>query len=339
MKLKKFFKSMLVSAMTIGCILTSITGISASAEGDVTVASGITTKTPEENDADAGNLGFVEYKFEDFCSGGSNEITFDSDYATFLKNYPRYAQCFSGARAYSNWYSLAIKYVKNSSGVFSAEPNWSSNGYGDANGSAPTAGSSSYQKGYARYQQVANKFVRIVTSAQISDVVRTAFDTESFNAQNAILVSWTDTAADIMNTVFVVVGQLLFYIIIAQTALDGLYLYNPATGIIIARKSYASQMGGGGQSRGGQEGFIGSLISAIPDFVSQAAVDVVNSSSGGHGGGGSMTGGAKVGKYLSNQWSLIILIATVYILVSTGIWPRLISFVGSFAASTLYQYI
>lgn len=335
MKLKKLFKSMLVSFMAVGCLLTSVTGITASATANPTIASGVTEQDPEENNADAGNLGFVEYKFEDFCN---ENFVFSSDYATFLHDQPRYAQCFSGARAYSNWYSLAIKYVKNSNGVFSAEPNWASNGYG-VDGEAPAAGSSNYQKGYARYQQVANKFVRIVTSAQISDVVRTAFDTESFNAQNAILVSWTDTAADIMNTVFVVVGQLLFYIIIAQTALDGLYLYNPATGVIIARKSYASQMGGGGQSRGGQEGFIGSLISAIPDFVSQAAVDVVNSSSGGHGGGGSMTGGAKVGKYLSNQWSLIILIATVYILVSTGIWPRLISFAGSFAASTLYQYI
>lgn len=338
MRVQRLLKFVFVNLIVACCFILGGTGIVASA------TAAPVEKTPDENHASGSNMGFVEYKFEDFCTGGEHEIAFPKDYADFLNNTDtaRYAQCFSGARAYSNWYSLAVKYVAHSGSdtvTFDAKPNWGENGYGSAD-SAPEPGSGDWQKGYARYQQVANKFVRVVTSAQISDVVRVAFDTESFNAQNAILMTWTDTVADISNTVFTSGGTAMFYFIIAQGIVDLFYLFAPQLGFLLARKSYASQMGGNGGSRGGNDSVIARITSAIPDLASGAAVDAVNQGTGGRGGsGGGTSGFGRFWTYVQNQWVFIVAICCTFVLWSTGLWPRLISFFGSVVASNLYQYI
>lgn len=337
MKVQKLLRFVFVNLTVVCCLILGGTGILASATVEPV------EKTPEENHASGSNMGFVEYKFEDFCSGGSREITFPKDYATFLNDSEsaRYAQCFSGARAYSNWYSLAIKYVAHSgtdSVTFSAMPNWGENGYGTTD-AAPEPGSADWQKGYARYQQVANKFIRVVTSSQISDVVRVAFDTESFNAQNAMLMTWTDTVADISNTVFTSGGTFLFYLIIMQGMLDIVYLWAPQFGFILARQSYSSQMGGNGNSRGSNDSIIGRITSTLPDFVSGAAADAVNQGASGRGNGGGTSAFGRFWAYVQNQWIFIVAICVTYVLWSTGLWPRLISFFGSLVASNLYQYI
>ncbi len=333
MKVQRLLKFVLTNLMVVCCFFMGTVGIVTSAVSDVDSSE----STPDENNSTGSNVDFVEYRFEDFCDGGTHQLTFQADYSGFLKNSPRYAQCFSGARAYSNWLALALKYVQHSGSaeggyVFTASPNWGDNGY-----SGDDPGSTDWQKGYARYQQVANKFVRIVTSAQISDVVRVAFDTESFNAQNAILMSWTDSIADISNTVFTTGGSIMFYFIIAQGLIDIFYLFAPQLGFILARQSYSSQMGGGG-SRRDDTNVISKITSSIPDFASGAAVDAVNQGSGKRGGEGA-GGFSRFWSYVSNQWVFVVAICVTFVLWSTGLWPRLISFFGSLVASGLYQYI
>lgn len=300
---------------------------------DVNVAGGSDTNTKSVN----GSLTFEA----DLVKGGTYEATFLSDWSDMRNGdnvQKNIANNFKSASEYNKWYKKAIKYIAyegdSSSGVvFYAKPQLTSD-----------MDESKEADAWSTYGSTVNSIDRVLARGSVSDLVDDTYATDEFDPSNAFVYTLIESFKRIMQSLFKNTSQVLMALFIGQTGLDAIYMAIPGTGCVLARAANGSS-GGGRGAMGGGAGSGSSILTF--NIVSEEAVEAVNGSTSGgtgamrgnSGSGGGFLADNKLIVYGKLRFPLILLVATYVVLVSTGIWARLIAALSSVVASAVYSVV
>lgn len=246
---------------------------------------------------------------------------------------------FKSAQEYTKWLTKAKIWISNSGKggtTFKAAPNWSATK--DQVGMEPTNTSGSginrwddsqQATFWAQYNTLTTKFNSIETRNATSSLTKDVFG-NNFDPTNAVTLSFMAMFTSVCNTAFSIAAKLLMMLFLVQTGFDCLYMVIPALQPILApANSNSSHGGGAGVAKSGK-------FSLKFNVVSNEAVDAANKSASGSVGGsgsGSLLETNIFLKYIIARAPLFLLAASYVVLVTTGIWPRLVSWLASLVAS------
>lgn len=294
-----------------------------------------------------------------FADSGTNAMTFEkdlagkvlmlSDYSAMLESgdakQKEIAENFKSATEYTKWYKKAVKNIANTksgAGVtFQAKPNYSKILDDASKSDESHISESESSQCWTAYTDSVTKLDRVLARGSVSNLVGDIFDTDDFDPTNALVIAFMQSFKNAMNTLFDSCAQILMFLFLGQTGADALYLVAPVTGFIFARANSGGK-GAGSGSMGGGVG--GSKLFQI-NIVSDECIEAANgaTASVGHGSGGGGVGGFfasnKFVKYITLRLPLVLFVSTYIVLVVTGIWPRMTSWLSGIVAQGLYSIV
>ncbi len=195
-------------------------------------------------------------------------------------------------------------------------------------------------KGEQDLSRGVDKFNSTVGSIISNNQINGIFDTGSFNPSAGAAAPFLDTFYMAVNTIFYVVSNVVIWWFLAQTSFDMLYMVCEPIRPLIGPGNANGQPGsqnaiGGGQ--GWQQ-----AVNKIANVLHVCSSEVAEACNGGSVGGFGSQNAASGNKwmiYARKRFPVVLFLAVYLILVSSGWWPRIISWVAGGVTSILGMFV
>ena len=176
------------------------------------------------------------------------------------------------------------------------------------------------------------KFKSAAASAAADNAFGDIYDAQNWDPAAGVAGDFLQGVYGVVNTIFFAVSNIMLWFFLLQTGFDALYIVAEPIRPFIG-PSKGSSSGGLGNNGSG-----GNILSKIRLPICSTAAE--QACGGGGGGlGGNSAGGASAGNaffsYALKRFPVLLCCAVYLILVTLGYWPKLISWVSSFAVEII----